>query len=99
MIIKISDNNINEKMGNKAKNLQILSNNNFNVPNGIIISNDILQNVDNYISETVSMIDENKSYAVRSSGIKEDLDNLSFAGLYNTYLNVKGKENIIQSML
>ncbi|MBQ6817149.1 MAG: hypothetical protein IJO27_01815, partial [Bacilli bacterium] len=97
MIIKISDNNINEKMGNKAKNLQILSNNNFNVPNGIIISNDILQNVDNYISETVSMIDENKSYAVRSSGIKEDLDNLSFAGLYNTYLNVKGKENIIQS--
>jgi len=98
MIIKINDNKIEEKNGNKAKNLQILSNNNFNVPNGIIISNSIVKNLDKYIPEIVSNIDENKSYAVRSSGIKEDLDNLSFAGLYNTYLNVKGKENIIENV-
>jgi len=98
MIIKINDNKIEEKNGNKAKNLQILSNNNFNVPNGIIISNSIVKNLDKYIPEIVSNIDENKSYAVRSSGIKEDLDNLSFAGLYNTYLNVKGKENIKENV-
>ena len=33
-------------------------------------------------------VDKTKLYAVRSSGIKEDLDEHSFAGQYDTYLNV-----------
>lgn len=35
-------------------------------------------------------LEEGEAYAVRSSGTKEDLDEYSFAGQYETYLNVKG---------
>lgn len=40
------------------------------------------------ISEIERLLDKNKLYAVRSSGTKEDLDNFSFAGQYETFLNV-----------
>ena len=43
-------------------------------------------------------LDENKLYAVRSSGTKEDLENFSFAGQYETFLNIKIEdvaENVI----
>ena len=39
--------------------------------------------------EIESKLKDNKLYAVRSSGTKEDLDEFSFAGQYETFLNVK----------
>ena len=39
--------------------------------------------------EIEKRIDNKKTYAVRSSGNKEDLENHSFAGQYETFLNVK----------
>ncbi len=39
--------------------------------------------------EIEKRLNNNTLYAVRSSGLKEDLDEYSFAGQYNTYLNVK----------
>ncbi len=39
-------------------------------------------------------IDLSQQYAVRSSGTKEDLEEYSFAGQYETYLNVKGIDAI-----
>ena len=98
MIFKLTDNANNCNIGNKAKNLQILAKNNFNIPNGIIVSNEILKNLDNHIEEIISNLDLKKTYAVRSSSSKEDMDNLSFAGLYNTFLNVKGRKNIVESI-
>lgn len=98
MIFKLTDKVNNCNVGNKAKNLQILANNNFNVPKGIVISNEILKNLYNHLEEIFSNLDMKKTYAVRSSSLKEDMDNLSFAGLYDTYLNVKGKENIIENI-
>ncbi len=41
-----------------------------------------------------AQIHGSKYYAVRSSGTKEDLEEYSFAGQYQTYLNVKGAEAI-----
>jgi pyruvate,water dikinase len=38
-----------------------------------------------------------KSFAVRSSATAEDLPNASFAGQQETYLNVKGEENLIKA--
>lgn len=37
-------------------------------------------------------LDDDKLYAVRSSGTKEDLENFSFAGQYETFLNVSKKD-------
>ena len=44
-------------------------------------------------------IDPNKKYAVRSSGTSEDLDNYSFAGQYESFLNVQGIDNIIKAII
>ncbi len=44
-------------------------------------------------------LNENKRYAVRSSGMKEDLENFSFAGQYDTLLNVQGINNIEEAIV
>lgn len=45
----------------------------------------------------VKNVGANKSFAVRSSATAEDLPNASFAGQQETYLNVKGPENLIRA--
>jgi len=40
----------------------------------------------------------NMEVAIRSSAIAEDLPNASFAGQHDSYLNVSGVENVLQSM-
>ena len=42
--------------------------------------------------EIKSIVSSDKLYAVRSSGTKEDLDEFSFAGQYQTFLNTKPKD-------
>ena len=44
-------------------------------------------------------LNENKRYAVRSSGMKEDLENFSFAGQYDALLNVQGINNIEEAIV
>ncbi len=44
-------------------------------------------------------IDENTEYAVRSSSTKEDTGTLSFAGQYETFLNVKGTQKIVDAVI
>lgn len=69
------------------------------------VSEEIIKLFDNVkineviISEIEKNINEKKSYAVRSSGTKEDLDSFSFAGQYDTFLNVKGIDNIIDNII
>lgn len=41
------------------------------------------------LDEILDSLDDTKLYAVRSSCINEDLNSVSFAGQYDTYLNVK----------
>lgn len=43
-------------------------------------------------------IKDGVKYAVRSSGIKEDMLGHSFAGQYDTYLDVEGRENVIEAI-
>ena len=52
----------------------------------------------NTINEIEELLSESKLYAVRSSGTKEDLDNYSFAGQYQTFLNVK-KEDVLNKII
>ena len=65
----------------KAKNLKILKENNINVPNFFITKED---NID---TTTLS-----KTYAIRSSCSFEDGEFSSFAGQFDTYLNIQPKD-------
>ena len=53
----------------------------------------------NIISDISKKIDNNRKYAVRSSGTKEDLEGLSFAGQYHTFLNVAGIEEVLKAVI
>lgn len=57
----------------------------------ITIHESILSDIDNHISKEYV-------YAVRSSGTKEDLQNYSFAGQYETFLNVSSKD-VVNKMI
>ena len=48
--------------------------------------------------EIISKLNDNKLYAVRSSGMKEDLEEFSFAGQYETYLNTK-KRSVLKRII
>jgi pyruvate,water dikinase len=53
----------------------------------------------NIIDDVKQNIKSNTMYAVRSSGLKEDMINHSFAGQYSTFLNVKGINNIKEAII
>lgn len=82
----IKDNKLDKKITNLLKEL--------NKKNTKEISNKINKLFDkitinsNILNKINSLLKTNKLYAVRSSGTKEDLDNFSFAGQYETFLNV-----------
>ncbi len=59
---------------------------------GIAIPQDIIEE----ITRRLSRLDEKNAYAVRSSATAEDLPTVSFAGQQDTYLNIIGKEAILQ---
>jgi len=50
-------------------------------------------------SELVSITGEQTSFAVRSSALSEDSGGNSFAGLYESYVNIKGIEAITKAVL
>ena len=52
----------------------------------------------NYSKLSKEYLEENVDVAVRSSSTAEDLPDASFAGLQETFLNVKGEEYLIQSI-
>ncbi|HSQ90376.1 PEP/pyruvate-binding domain-containing protein, partial [Romboutsia sp.] len=64
----------------------------------LITSKLIDENLENEINIALNKIGKEKFYAVRSSATAEDLENMSFAGQQDTYLNTQGinciKENI-----
>lgn len=83
------------RFGGKAKGLNVLMSNNFNVPNGLALDwqiRELLRKEE--IEELVSSmgLDEKISYAIRSSAVSEDSMNKSYAGQYLTFLNVCYKE-------
>lgn len=92
----INTNFINTKIKKYLKELN--QNNIKNISNKIIKLFDNILFPEEYLKKIYSLIDPKKKYAVRSSGTKEDLDNYSFAGQYETFLNVE-KNNIINKVI
>lgn len=59
---------------------------------GIAIPQDMIEEIIRHLSR----LDKKNAYAVRSSATAEDLPTASFAGQQDTYLNIIGKEAILQ---
>lgn len=80
-------------MGKKAYNISLLKKNNINVPDGFVLSfNEVFTK--ELILEAIDKIG-GFPVAVRSSGQIEDLEGASFAGLYETYLNITSFEDFV----
>ena len=83
-------------IGMKAESLICLREGGFNVPDGFVVTTGELPLAG---AETLAgYADENIEYAVRSSGTNEDLTGSSFAGQYDTFLNVKGCANLFAAI-
>ena len=77
-----------KKIGNKAYNLFLLKKNGINVPKLICVNN-VEDNLKEYIDVAFS---KDTKFAVRSSSLLEDSEKLSFAGQFNTFLNISKEE-------
>ncbi|MFF2175494.1 phosphoenolpyruvate synthase [Lysinibacillus sp. NPDC058147] len=62
----------------------------------IIMEVEIPSDVINAVAHTLSQLGDDHAYAVRSSATAEDLPHASFAGQQDSYLNIIGKESILQ---
>lgn len=104
MLHNFKDENSFEKYGNKGKFLTILKQEGFLVPDGFVLDSDTY---DEFIAtgrEVIfraldGKISDNELYAVRSSSTMEDLGNHSFAGQYETFLNVCGLQQIVDAVI
>ena len=65
---------------------------------GVIEGSKIAKEIESEIVRHLDALGAENAYAVRSSATAEDLPYASFAGQQDTYLNVKGREAILQSV-
>jgi pyruvate,water dikinase len=65
----------------------------------VIENLNMAKDIEDEITRAISLHGEQQAYAIRSSATAEDLPNASFAGQQDTYLNIKGKDEIIQSVI
>ncbi len=62
----------------------------------IILEEEIPSDVVKEVAHALSQLGDDHAYAVRSSATAEDLPHASFAGQQDTFLNIIGKESILQ---
>lgn len=94
--LRTVDSNL-KTIGGKARNLAILIQNNFPVPEGFVVSLEAFENenLKEVAKEKIEkLIDKECLYAVRSSAMVEDAENASWAGQFESFLNVSFDEII-----
>src|SRR3989344_5094367 len=85
--------------GGKAVNLGFLIQNGFNVPEGFCISTKINKIDDKIKNEIISKFKSLKlRVAVRSSATSEDSKKSSFAGQFDTFLNIKNVKQLFNAI-
>ena len=103
LIYSLSKRRLNPYVGSKAANIHFLLRHGIKVPDSWgIVWTAYEQNINNSSKtqmdlrrELNTIIDPRKSYAVRSSASVEDSGEFSCAGLFKSYLQVQGIDNII----
>ena len=81
--------------GGKAANLGFLIQNGFNVPDGFCISTEVNKLNTKIRSEIIKNFKKlNSKVAVRSSATAEDSKKSSFAGQFDTFLNIKNEKGL-----
>jgi pyruvate,water dikinase len=65
---------------------------------GVIASSPMSQDIADAIRHAYAALDGEAFVAVRSSGTAEDLSGASFAGLHDTYLDVRGAEDVVTAV-
>ena len=102
----MSNKNKNIYMGTKAETLFLLSKLGYNIPKVYYFTvNEWKNSKKDILNKILSTFKNTKKVAVRSSSLNEDTDNLSMAGAYKSFLNIKlienslidGIENVISS--
>ena len=81
--------------GHKAATLALLRNVGFDVPDGFVIPAGVQASRDDVAAALARLGDG--PVAVRSSGLAEDMPNASFAGQYETVLNVRGVDAVLEA--
>ena len=85
--------------GGKATNLGFLMQNGFNVPDGFCISTQIKKLDKGTKKEIIKRYKKLKSLiSVRSSATSEDSKDTSFAGQFDTFLNIKSEIELLKSI-
>ena len=95
-------------IGEKAANLASLLQTGYLVPNGFCISNELLRSlfvnpeIEQIIKEAywqlLEMSPLSKLIAVRSSSTKEDLESASFAGQFESLLNISSEKELLEAI-
>ncbi|MDD7474311.1 MAG: PEP/pyruvate-binding domain-containing protein [Bdellovibrionota bacterium] len=96
----------NKLHGGKAYGLSNLLRVDINVPRGVVLSSDDLDNLKNKdekiivdIREFLKLFKCSEKFAVRSSAVGEDSDENSFAGMFDTVLNVRNNlEDVLNAI-
>ncbi len=102
LLKKLSDKNI-HMAGGKGSSLSHLLKAGLPVPNGFVILSEAFEdgvlnnNCKELLEKFILKLPDNHTYAVRSSAVGEDGENASFAGAYDTILDVK-KEDIAEAV-
>ncbi len=105
-IHKISKKSLPQTAGHKANNLWILNNLGFKIPKTYCCTWDAychFQENDERVlnklqDEIAEIIDLKKSYAIRSSTDLEDRQQHTYAGQFSTFLDVEGRDSMIQAI-
>jgi pyruvate,water dikinase len=93
-----------DETGNKANSLIFLHRYGFNIPISFLVTTDAYER---FLKERSVLLDELRkevlnlpdlNYAVRSSTTAEDSKDYSYAGQFQTLMNIRGTENILKAV-
>ena len=95
MSLQPIDKHINGEGGGKARGLALLQSYGVNIPKTYLVQQGALEDYQ-HITE---LLNDGKSYAIRSSASAEDGTEHSYAGQFRSFLNVKGSIALVEAII